>query len=681
VAARALELKEQAEREAAQAAEAHARAIKAAEEALRQYISALGVAQPAVITSLEEEHRRREAILALIEEELAQRRQILDTFHEGLAAIKADQDQRANDAAEAERIYKETAQAIAGAFLSVWDEINEDGIGAFDDLAGEIVKIMAIAGKEISDDMGLALAGIGGLGIGASSGSALTGIFGGAATGFGASGGNPIGALVGAAAGFVGSLLGSADDAREAARQMRIAREEFTAELELLIFSLSDAFDPALERLRVQLNQLIAEAIALQGPELRIRLADSFAELFSENAGIFEGFDPGASIEDMIVGLKDLIATLKAAGADVSELQRILEYAFIVQAREEQEAVEDLTEARRREAEALMRSIEDLEARGLALVGRSNSAELAALRARQRREEADVEEALRPLLAFIHQLEEMQLRTEIAARMEAEVVEEAAERQIAGIQDLIELQSAQLRIAEDALSEQETTVERLRDVLDTLNEFNAGLLLSDLSPLSPTARLTEARNQFRDLLALAQGGDLAAAGQLPALARALLEASRDVNASGVGFVSDFRFVQEALRALADQTAGQLTIEERTLNEMVAQTEAIRTEIERLEELKLQVAADAEAQIAAIHEAADAQGRIFSAELDRLLRETREGNRTTDERIREVTTTVDTNNRITRDAAVDTVDRLDRIDRSIRENTEMVRRSTTTATRV
>jgi hypothetical protein len=100
-----------------------------------------------------------------------------------------------------------------------------------------------------------------------------------------------------------------------------------------------------------------------------------------------------------------------------------------------------------------------------------------------------------------------------------------------------------------------TTVDGLQRTVEMLRAFSDSLKLdANLSTLSPVQKLDEARQQYEKVLAAAQGGDAAAAGQLPEAARAFLEASRAVNASGAQYAADFARVlaqTEALIALLD----------------------------------------------------------------------------------------------------------------------------------
>lgn len=98
--------------------------------------------------------------------------------------------------------------------------------------------------------------------------------------------------------------------------------------------------------------------------------------------------------------------------------------------------------------------------------------------------------------------------------------------------------------------------EALDGAITTLREFIGALKLdSNLSALSPTQRLEEARQQYEAILAQAQAGDAAAAGKIPDAARAFLEASRAVNASGPRYAADFARVVAETDAVASMFEG------------------------------------------------------------------------------------------------------------------------------
>lgn len=258
------------------------------------------------------------------------------------------------------------------------------------------------------------------------------------------------------------------------------------------------------------------------------------------------------------------LAEARAAGWDAQTIATLEG----VQAAERAAAEEErLAEARRKAEEAAKREravFEDLTTRALGLLGRNDAAARAGLFFRQQRElegASGLPSDLRNLMEMVHVLERIQLETERQTRLAEE----------------------QLHAAQEQIRVQEQTVSTLSRTVESLSRFQSGLSLGPLSPLSPTRQLEEARRQFQIMRDLALGGDVTAAQSLPDAVRALLEASRAVNASGSGFVGDFQVAQEVLEQVRANFAGQLTIEEQTLASLRAQEQAAIDQIALIRE--------------------------------------------------------------------------------------------------
>ena len=103
-----------------------------------------------------------------------------------------------------------------------------------------------------------------------------------------------------------------------------------------------------------------------------------------------------------------------------------------------------------------------------------------------------------------------------------------------------------------------------------LRSASEDLLLGDLSPLSSTERLSEARRIVDELAAQAADDNLAAIEALPDALRTQLELSRDVHASSAPFVADFNTAQALLSRFAGRAEELATAE-------IARAEELRTE--------------------------------------------------------------------------------------------------------
>lgn len=105
-------------------------------------------------------------------------------------------------------------------------------------------------------------------------------------------------------------------------------------------------------------------------------------------------------------------------------------------------------------------------------------------------------------------------------------------------------------------------VDDLRRTIDTLRDFG---VQAGLETASPATRLMQARSTFLELAEIARAGDQGAAGRLPAIAQAFLDASRAYNASGLAFVSDVGLVQRTMEDLASMFESQVSVAEQQIS--------------------------------------------------------------------------------------------------------------------
>ena len=122
-----------------------------------------------------------------------------------------------------------------------------------------------------------------------------------------------------------------------------------------------------------------------------------------------------------------------------------------------------------------------------------------------------------------------------------------------------------------------------------------GLLLGDLSPLTPQQRLEEARNQFNQVRAQAGSGDQNALAQLPQVAQNFLKASQTYNASGAAYQSDFGLVQNVLQnaeksalSQVDLLQSQLTKLDDSVSNLIDIKDGTKTTNDLLKEIKAAV---------------------------------------------------------------------------------------------
>ncbi|MBK8006746.1 MAG: hypothetical protein IPK12_23440 [Gemmatimonadetes bacterium] len=163
--------------------------------------------------------------------------------------------------------------------------------------------------------------------------------------------------------------------------------------------------------------------------------------------------------------------------------------------------------------------------------------------------------------------------------------------------------------------------EELRRTVDGLRAYRDGLRLdSTLSVLSPIEQLAEARRQYQRQVDLARGGEQTAAGTLGEFGRQLLEASRAVNASGLGYAADFGLVQRDLSQVADLFESRISTEQQALEAQQATADNTAAAVAQL------IASVATQQQAAQVQAAGFEA--LSAKLDALSAKVEENTYTT-----------------------------------------------------
>jgi len=147
------------------------------------------------------------------------------------------------------------------------------------------------------------------------------------------------------------------------------------------------------------------------------------------------------------------------------------------------------------------------------------------------------------------------------------------------MQQLQQQQQAQIEARRAEISAIRETANNARQLADTfraIGAFGRGLLTSDVSPLSPNAKLAEVARQYGATLSAARGGDRNAAGALSGVAQNYISMARDYYGSGQGFTDIFNTVQrdtDAFNAMADQ---QLSIAESQLASAQAQEAALNS---------------------------------------------------------------------------------------------------------
>lgn len=151
----------------------------------------------------------------------------------------------------------------------------------------------------------------------------------------------------------------------------------------------------------------------------------------------------------------------------------------------------------------------------------------------------------------------------------------------AEIADAYETKVADARQAVTDAYERES--QALTDVKDkflefasSLHDFRTTLLTGDLSTLDVAGKYAAEKAHFEEVLAKAQAGDTNALADFETVAQAYLQASREMNASGTQYTSDFQRVLDATAMLEDVAAGKATVAEQQLDALNKQVDGIIT---------------------------------------------------------------------------------------------------------
>lgn len=143
--------------------------------------------------------------------------------------------------------------------------------------------------------------------------------------------------------------------------------------------------------------------------------------------------------------------------------------------------------------------------------------------------------------------------------------------------------------------ELQNTINQFGQLATNIKSARDGLLLGDLSPLTPQQRLEEARNQFNQVRLQANSGDQNALAQLPQVAQNFLKASQVYNASGAAYQSDFGLVQNVLQnaeksalSQVDLLQSQLTKLDDSVSNLIDINTGTKTTNDLLKEIKAAV---------------------------------------------------------------------------------------------
>jgi len=141
---------------------------------------------------------------------------------------------------------------------------------------------------------------------------------------------------------------------------------------------------------------------------------------------------------------------------------------------------------------------------------------------------------------------------------------------------LVEMLTEQFGPAvEDATEVLKDNIRAWESLIGSLSDFRESLMLdTNLSPLTPEERYTEARGQFTSAVERARTGDLEAASELPNYVKRLLDESRSYFASSEEYDRDFAESTSILQEIEDKYKDQLAASKLQLTEAERQAQAL-----------------------------------------------------------------------------------------------------------
>lgn len=124
-----------------------------------------------------------------------------------------------------------------------------------------------------------------------------------------------------------------------------------------------------------------------------------------------------------------------------------------------------------------------------------------------------------------------------------------------------------------ALSDVQTAYDRQKALAKSLLDYVNGLSASNPSA-SPEAKYNDAKQQFQQTLAAAKAGDEQAQAALQGVAQTFLDASRQYNASTLGYADDLQAVKDGLSGVSSGISDQLSSAEQQISAINTNTGAV-----------------------------------------------------------------------------------------------------------
>lgn len=142
------------------------------------------------------------------------------------------------------------------------------------------------------------------------------------------------------------------------------------------------------------------------------------------------------------------------------------------------------------------------------------------------------------------------------------------------------------KLKETQIQSVQEQLDSFKGLADSLRKYQQGLSLGSLSPLTVQEKYLEAKRQYEATLAAAKGGDTDAQQRFQSVANAFLEASKNANASGSTFGSDFQRVMsnsEEMAVWADQQVDLAKASLDALKNQITATEKVEKAVRDLKD--------------------------------------------------------------------------------------------------
>jgi len=360
-----------------------------------------------------------------------------------------------------------------------------------------------------------------------------------------------------AAAPAAGEFASALEDINQSFSDLVTAEQALGATADSLVGTLTAATNQLRRNIEDSLQRGINEATGKgflnQAADLVKQFADAFNTL-SATAGGITPQDADLLNQFISTSVQSLIDANQLTGSAFQDLLKVVPQA-VGRVHEFDAAISDLSDTVKRSADELADQAADLNIRILQATSDQTTLEgqLAVLDAEQQRErEAEVKAGGENLVL----LESAQF----AER--AKLINDFNAEQIQQQQDLLDQLQSQINDA-------------AKNIADYLQQLKVG----PESALSPSAQLAAAQSAYQNVLALAQGGDVGAAGQITQFAEDFRKAAQAFYGSGSGYQMVLSQIMQELEALpqvqgsSDPVVAALLDVKGAVNENTVETQA------------------------------------------------------------------------------------------------------------